>query len=101
MISNKENKLRLEIFKKIVQIYALRKKGVRFIPGETTINYAGRIYDEKELINLIDAALDFWLTQGPYADKFENKLAKILEVNHCLLTNSGSSANLLAVSALT
>lgn len=72
-----------------------------FIPGKSEIPYAGRVYDEKELINLVDASLDFWLTAGRYAKKFEQKLAGFLGVRYCLLTNSGSSANLLAVSALT
>ncbi|MCX5706424.1 MAG: lipopolysaccharide biosynthesis protein RfbH, partial [Candidatus Omnitrophica bacterium] len=65
------------------------------------INYAGRVYDEKELVSLVDASLDFWLTTGRYADKFEKSLADFLGVKYCLLINSGSSANLLAVSALT
>ena len=71
------------------------------MPGETPINYSGRIYDEKEIMILVDSALDFWLTAGRYAEKFEEKFAKFLGVKYCLLTNSGSSANLLAISALT
>ena len=73
----------------------------RFIPGESTISYGGRVYDEKELLYLIDASLEFWLTAGRYAREFEERIAGYLGVKHCLLTNSGSSANLLAVSALT
>ncbi|MDD5356062.1 MAG: lipopolysaccharide biosynthesis protein RfbH, partial [Candidatus Omnitrophica bacterium] len=57
--------------------------------------------DESELINLVDASLDFWLTAGRYAKEFEKRLAEFLKIKHCLLVNSGSSANLLAVSALT
>ena len=72
-----------------------------FIPGKTYISYAGRVYDEKEMINLVDSALDFWLTAGRYAKQFEEELAKFLGIRYCLLTNSGSSANLLAISALT
>lgn len=72
-----------------------------FLKGRTYINYAGRVYDQKELINLVDASLDFWLTAGRYASAFEKKFAAFLGTAHCLLTNSGSSANLLAVSALT
>jgi CDP-6-deoxy-D-xylo-4-hexulose-3-dehydrase len=72
-----------------------------FIPGKTYISYAGRVYDEKEMISLVDASLDFWLTAGRYAKQFEEELAKFLGVKYCLLTNSGSSANLLAISALT
>lgn len=65
------------------------------------LNYAGKIYDEKEMIALTDASLDFWLTSGRYCAGFEKKLAKYLGVRYALLTNSGSSANLLALSALT
>ena len=98
----KENKeIRKEIFKKVKEFYLLQKNQEKFSPGETAIPYAGRIYDEKEITALVDASLDFWLTSGRYAKEFEEKLAKFLGVKHCLLTNSGSSANLLAVSALT
>lgn len=65
------------------------------------INYAGRVYDEEELCNLVDAALDFWLTAGTYTKRFEQDLAAYLNVPFCSLANSGSSANLLAISALT
>ena len=72
-----------------------------FIPGKSYIPYSGRVYDEKEMISLVDSALDFWLTAGRYAKQFEEELANFLGVKNCLLTNSGSSANLLAISALT
>lgn len=98
---NTEKEIRRVIFNKIKECYRLRTMQKKFIAGKTLINYAGRIYDEKELINLVDASLDFWLTAGRYAKEFEEKLAKFLGVKYCLLTNSGSSANLLAVSALT
>jgi CDP-6-deoxy-D-xylo-4-hexulose-3-dehydrase len=72
-----------------------------FIHGNSKINYAGRIFDEKEMISLVDSALDFWLTTGRYAEKFEKEFAEFLGVKHCSLTNSGLSANLLAFMALT
>jgi CDP-6-deoxy-D-xylo-4-hexulose-3-dehydrase len=72
-----------------------------FIPSKDKINYAGRVFDEKEMINLVDSALDFWLTAGKYAEEFERKLANFFGVRYCLLVNSGSSANLLAFAALT
>ncbi len=97
-----EKTLRNEIFQKVKELYLLRKKEENdFAPGESYIPYAGRIYDEKEIISLVDSALDFWLTAGRYANQFETDFAEFLGVKHCLLTNSGSSANLLAVSALT
>lgn len=71
-----------------------------FEPGDR-INYAGRVYDEEEMCNLVDAALDFWLTAGKYTKEFEEGLAEFLNVRFCALVNSGSSANLLALAALT
>lgn len=65
------------------------------------IHYAGRVFDESELVNLIDASLDFFLTANRYADEFENKFAEYLGISNALLVNSGSSANLVALSALT
>lgn len=72
-----------------------------FIPGKTYIPYAGRVYDHKDMQSLTDATLDFFLTAGRFASQFETQFAKMLGRKHCLLTNSGSSANLLALSALT
>ncbi|WP_026839822.1 lipopolysaccharide biosynthesis protein RfbH [Citrifermentans bremense] len=71
-----------------------------FTPGDR-IPYAGRIFDEKEVAALVDSSLDFWLTTGRYAERFESEFAQFLGVQHCSLTNSGSSANLLAFMALT
>ena len=65
------------------------------------ISYASRVYDEKEMVNLVDSALEFWLTSGRYTDEFEAKLAKYLGVRFCSLVNSGSSANLVAFMTLT
>ncbi len=65
------------------------------------IPYASRVYDSKEAVNLVDSALEFWLTAGRYTDKFEKELAKYLGVRFCSLVNSGSSANLLAFATLT
>ena len=72
-----------------------------FEPGKSFVNYGGRYFDDRELVNLVDSSLDFWLTAGPWARKFEIRFAKWLGVDYCSLTNSGSSANLLAFMALT
>ena len=72
-----------------------------FKPGETFVNYGGRYFDDAEVVNLVDSSLDFWLTAGPWAHKFETRLAKWLGVKYCAVCNSGSSANLLAFYALT
>ncbi|OQA89896.1 MAG: UDP-4-amino-4,6-dideoxy-N-acetyl-beta-L-altrosamine transaminase [Elusimicrobia bacterium ADurb.Bin231] len=96
-----EKKLRDNVFIAVKKWYKKKLSMIKFIHGQSFVNYAGRVYDEKELINLVDASLDFWLTSGRYAQEFENKLEKFLKIKYCLLTNSGSSANLLAISALT
>lgn len=97
----KEEKIRKQVLDKVKEFYFVKKQGKKFVPGKDYINYAGRIYDEKEMINLVDSSLDFWLTTGKYAKQFEKEFAKFLGLKYCLLTNSGSSANLLAISALT
>lgn len=71
-----------------------------FTPGDR-ISYASRVYDSAEMVNLVDSALEFWLTSGRYTDEFEEKLAQYLNIKYCSLVNSGSSANLLAFMALT
>jgi CDP-6-deoxy-D-xylo-4-hexulose-3-dehydrase len=97
----KNRDLKKEIFNLVAEYYTEKHKPKPFIPGESYIPYAGRVYDEKEIISLVDSALDFWLTAGRFAKQFEEEFAKFLEVKYCILTNSGSSANLLAISALT
>jgi len=89
----------LELTKEYYKETHGRKK--EFKPGETFVNYGGRYFNDAEMINLVDSSLDFWLTAGPWAQKFEKEFAKWLGVRYCSLTNSGSSANLLAFSALT
>jgi len=96
-----ENKIKKKIFKLIEKLYKSESANKKFIAGKNIINYAGRIYDQRELINLVDSSLDFWLTAGRYAGLFEKRFSEFLGVKYCLLVNSGSSANLLAVTALT
>lgn len=72
-----------------------------FVPGETVIPYAGRVFNENEVEAAVGSTLDFWLTLGSEGANFESQLRDYLGVRNCLLTNSGSSANLLALSALT
>lgn len=79
---------------------AYRKEKKEFEPGDR-IAYASRVYDAKEMQNLVDSALEFWLTSGRYTEEFEQKFAQYLRVKYCSLVNSGSSANLLAFMALT
>lgn len=72
-----------------------------FIPGETVVPYAGRVFTEDEVEAAVSSTLDFWLTLGPEGEAMERELADFMGVKHCLLVNSGSSANLVALSALT
>lgn len=101
-----DEKLEMELREKALQAAreyyaAVHGKGKSaFVPGDR-IAYAGRVFDEEEITYLVDSALDFWLTTGRYADRFESEFAKFLGVKFCSLTNSGSSANLLAFMALT
>lgn len=71
-----------------------------FKPGDR-VSYASRVYDEKEMMSLTDAMLDFWLTTGRFSNEFEKSFAQWIEVKHAHLVNSGSSANLIAFSVLT
>lgn len=86
---------------KIVKDYAEKfHKTPEYKEGDR-ISYAKRVYDSEEMVNLVDSALEFWLTSGRYTDQFEADFAKYLNVKYCALVNSGSSANLLAFMALT
>lgn len=89
----------LELTKEYYQEVHVNEK--EFVPGKTFVKYGGRFFDEKEIVNLVDSSLDFWLTAGPWSRKFETRFAEWLGVKFCSLTNSGSSANLLAFMALT
>lgn len=96
-----EKRLRAEIAEKVAQIYELRRKGEQFRPGTDLVKYAGRVFDEREMVNLVDCSVDFWLTSGRFTSQFEQGLSEYLGARESLLVNSGSSANLLAISALT
>ena len=99
---SKKEDLKQQILE-LTRIYYAEVHGQKkdFVAGKTFINYGGRYFDDNELVNLIDSSLDFWLTAGPWAHKFETRFAQWLGVKYCSLTNSGSSANLLAFMALT
>jgi CDP-6-deoxy-D-xylo-4-hexulose-3-dehydrase len=85
----------------LVREYQAAAPKKTFQPGEDPVRYAGRFFDEKELVSLIDSSLDFWLTAGRYADEFEAGMAEFLGLGNVILVNSGSSANLVAFSTLT
>lgn len=96
-----EAPLRGEIAERVARLIGERLARQAFVPGESPVPCAGRVYDEAEVLAAVEASLDFWLTLGPWGERFERALADKLGVRHVVLTNSGSSANLLAVSALT
>lgn len=89
-----------EILDKVAEYCRTYHQKPAFEEGQR-IPYASRVYDEQEMVNLVDSALEFWLTSGRYTDEFEQKLAQYLGIRYCSLVNSGSSANLLAFMALT
>lgn len=93
--------LRNEIVELTKQYYHSKWKEKEFKPGIDYIPVSGKVFDEKELTFLIDSSLDFWLTAGRYAGQFEKSFAKYMDSRYAVLTNSGSSANLLALTALT
>jgi CDP-6-deoxy-D-xylo-4-hexulose-3-dehydrase len=100
-MTNRIAELKAEILAKTRELIALREAEKPFVPGTTTVPYAGRVYDGDEVAAGVDSMLDFWLTLGPHGDAFEKELAAQLGVRSTVLTNSGSSANLLAFAALT
>lgn len=102
MFENKTEQQAREEILAAVKAYCdtFHNKKEPFAEGQR-IPYASRVYDDREMTNLVDSALEFWLTSGRYTDEFEKKLGEYLGVRHCCLVNSGSSANLNAFMALT
>ena len=99
-MSDNKQQAKEEIFKLVEQYYKDYMQTPEYKEGDR-ISYAARVFDEKEMVNLVDSALDFWLTSGRYCDEFEKRLGQYLGVKYVSLVNSGSSANLLAFAALT
>jgi len=93
--------IRLEITRLVTEYYqAAFKNHPEFVPGKSPVHYAGRVFDETEMTNLVNASLDFWLTEGRFSQDFTEKISEFLDIENVILVNSGSSANLLALSAL-
>jgi CDP-6-deoxy-D-xylo-4-hexulose-3-dehydrase len=80
---------------------AERHPSQAFIPGITPVPVTGKVFGKEELSAAVEASLDFWLTSGPYTDKFESRFAKTVGMRHAFMVNSGSSANLVALTSLT
>ena len=94
-------KLREQIFDMVRQYHAAAFAPREFVPGETYIPFSARVFDDRELVSLTGAMLEFWLTAGPYAQRFEKEFERYVGVRSAVLVNSGSSANLVALSCLT
>lgn len=99
--SERAAELRSQILDLVREYHDVAFAPEEFKPGETPIRFAGRVFDDREVVNLVDSSLEFWLTSGPWARKFEKRFARMNGVRHALLVNSGSSANLVALSCLT
>jgi CDP-6-deoxy-D-xylo-4-hexulose-3-dehydrase len=100
-MSNHANTLRAEVLGLVRQYYEAAFPEQDFLPGQSAVPYAGRVFDAEELVHLVDSALDFWLTTGRYAARFERDFARFFGRRAAMLVNSGSSANLIALSCLT
>ncbi len=100
-MAKSEDQLRDEILGLVAQYQKVKFAAQEFIPGKSPVRYAGRVFDDKEIVALVDSSLDFWLTAGRYTDEFEAELAYFMDLEYAMLVNSGSSANLLALTALT
>ena len=93
--------IREEILALVNEYHAVAFAPKTFVPGESSVPVSGKVFDATEMQHLVDSSLDFWLTTGRFAKQFERSFAKWFGLRHCLLVNSGSSANLVALSALT
>ncbi|MFH0926481.1 MAG: lipopolysaccharide biosynthesis protein RfbH [bacterium] len=100
-MQTKAETLRAQIRELVREYYAEAFPPHDFIPGRSPIPVTGKVFDAEDLQYLVDASLDFWLTTGRFADEFEQEFARFFGINHAMLVNSGSSANLLAISCLT
>jgi CDP-6-deoxy-D-xylo-4-hexulose-3-dehydrase len=100
-VNDRARQLRSRILDLVAEYHREAFPPAEFVPGSTPVPVSGRVFDHTELQYLVDASLDFWLTTGRFAEQFEREFARFIGVRHAILCNSGSSANLLAVSALT
>lgn len=100
-MSERSDELRAKILALTAEYVAEEFPEQKFIPGASSVPVAGRVFDSTDVQSLIDSSLDFWLTEGRFAKQFEKEFAQFFKMRHAILVNSGSSANLLALTALT
>jgi CDP-6-deoxy-D-xylo-4-hexulose-3-dehydrase len=100
-VSERAQQLRKQILELAAEYCGEAFAARPFIPGETPVPVSGKVFDGAEMRLLVDSCLDFWLTTGRFAEQFEREFARWMGVRECVLVNSGSSANLLAITALT
>ena len=103
VVANSSNitNCKLQAFWILNRFCVRHKSSNQFEPGVSTVPYSGRVYDHNEIMSSVESCLEFWLTGGHFQKEFEDKLKKYLGARHAMLVNSGSSANLIALSALT
>lgn len=100
-MSERSDQLRAKILELTAEFVAEEFPEKEFIPGESSVAVAGRVFDATDVQSLVDSSLDFWLTAGRFSRQFEREFAKFFNLRHSILVNSGSSANLLALTCLT
>jgi CDP-6-deoxy-D-xylo-4-hexulose-3-dehydrase len=100
-MSERSDQLRAKILELVAEYSAEAFPEKQFIPGVSSVPVAGRVFDSNDVQHLIDSSLDFWLTTGRFAHEFEIEFARFFKMRHAILVNSGSSANLLALTCLT
>ena len=101
MPANRADEIRAEVLALVREYYTEAFPSREFVPGESAVPYAGRVFDAEELVHLVDSSLDFWLTTGRFATKFEREFARFFGRREAILVNSGSSADLVALTTLT
>ncbi|MGE5378064.1 MAG: DegT/DnrJ/EryC1/StrS family aminotransferase, partial [Bacteroidota bacterium] len=100
-MSDKSEQLRERIRELVAEYSAEAFPAKAFVPGQSSVPVSGRVFDAADIQSLVDSSLDFWLTTGRFADQFEKEFARFFRMRSAILVNSGSSANLLALTSLT
>jgi len=99
--SEEARQIRADILERVRAYFAAAYEERPFRAGEDGVPVSGRVFDEREIVSLVDSSLDFWLTTGRFAERFEREFARWFGIRECVLVNSGSSANLVAMATIT